>query len=184
MTHRPDATTATSPVTSPVSAAAEDGHDLLATADAMTRESVLLESAVTTTVATEDHQIAVKMSAETATIVVITEGPKEGPAAATSALAETAVTTAQHAGTDATTESNAAEAPSKKEAVTRRRDPTPHTAGATNVIQVINKNKNRLPPSQSDAHRRFPCSNFCFYRIPSPRRRRKGLKRPLRQGAP
>lgn len=152
MTLRPDATTAISPATLLASAAAEDGRDPQVTADATTRGSALQENAVMTTVATEDHQTAEEvMSAETAKIVVTTEEPKEGPAAATTAPAETAETTAQLAGTDATTELSAAEAPSKKEAVTRRRDPVPLTAGATTAIQVINKNKNRPPPSQSDA---------------------------------
>lgn len=184
MIPRPDATTATNPVTSPVSAAAEDGHDHLATADAMTRESVLLKSVVTITEATEDRQTVVTISAKNATIVVTSEEPKKGPAAVMPALVETAVTIAPHAETDAMTESNAAEAPSKKEVVTRRRDPTLHTAGATTEIQVINKYKSWLLPSQSDAHQTIPCPNFCFYRIPSPRRCRKGLKRPIRQGAP
>lgn len=138
------------------------------TADATTRVSDLPESAARTTAATEDRQTAVVVKcAETVTTDATTEGPKEGPAAATTAPAETVVTTA-HAGTDATTESNAAEAPSRNEAVTKKRDQDRPTAGATTAIQVINKNKSRPPPSLSDAFPILCALTFVF--VGSPRR--------------
>lgn len=149
MIPRPDATTVISPATLHVNAAAVDGlgHP---TADATTLGIVHQETAARTIAATEDPQIAVAMCAESVTTGATTEGPKEGPVAVTRAHAATAVTTA-HAGTDVTTELNVAEAPSRKEAVTKKRDLAPPTAGAMTAIQVINKNKSRPPPNRSDA---------------------------------
>ena len=163
-------TTAISPAILLGSVAVEDAHDQMIV-DATTRGIDLQEIVVMMGVTTEDHQIVeVIPDAANGMTVVTSDALSVGHAAVTTALAEIDATTAR-VEADATIELIVAEAPLKKESVTKRSAPTRHTAGATTAIQVNNKNKNRRPHNPSDANfnQDYNMLTFAYFRIPSPR---------------